>query len=95
MTRNRSEMTYFPIYGGATVHLNFKCQMKVFIAMVAVEVIVGIAANFSDSSESDNDNEYQRLVREPFTIRQISERINITKKGRYHHLTAMNKLYNC
>ena len=42
--------------------------------MAAAQVWVGIAANFSERSVIENDNEDQRL-KEPFTIRQISERI--------------------
>ena len=42
--------------------------------MVATQALVRIAAFFSESCGSNNDNEDQRLVREPFTIRQISER---------------------
>ena len=42
--------------------------------MAAAQISVEIVAIFSESSDSADDNENQRLVREPFTIRQISER---------------------
>ena len=31
--------------------------MKVFVAMAVAQILVEIAANFSESSDSDNDNE--------------------------------------
>ena len=82
----------------------------------AQQVLAGIiVGNFSESSDSDDED--QRLIRQPFTIRQISEKILYqqtrlnrevfnfvldlltpyltpnTRKGRYQHLTPMQKLY--
>ncbi|RZC41096.1 hypothetical protein BDFB_014313 [Asbolus verrucosus] len=85
--------------------------------MAAVrQVLAALAVDlFEDSSESDSENE--RVSREPFNIRQISERMLFqhtklnrhvfcyvlevispaltknTRKGRYQHLTPMQKLY--
>ena len=64
-----------------------------FIAVPAAPVLVGIASNFSGSSDSDKDNEDEDLVGELFTRYTADFWETNTRKGRDSHLVPQNELY--